>query len=400
MQLSLTEKEREFEVEVRAFLAQNLNDKLRRAQTMARGFFVDPPSAREWQAVLHHRGWGAPSWPREFGGPDWTPVQRFIFERECAQAGAPVMQNAGIRMAGPVIMRFGSMRQKEYYLPRMLSGEDYWCQGYSEPGAGSDLASLKLSAVRDGEHYRLNGSKIWTTYAQHADRMFCLVRTASTGREQEGITFLLLDMRAPGMTVRPILSLSGEHELNQVFFDDVRVPLDNVVGEAGKGWTCAKYVLEFERGGSINGPRLRALLRRVIDACSDQSNRRAKAMNDPLLAARISEAEIEVETFEFTELQMLSAMRVGNAPGPISSLLRLRGSQIRQLIQRLAVDLLGEGALVVQIASSNDTGEADARFLDEVQTLMAQHLNGRAYTIVGGTSEIQHEVMAKGWLKL
>ena len=230
--------------------------------------------------------------------------------------------------------------------------------------------------------------------------MFCLVRTASTGREQEGVTFLLLDMRTPGINVRPILSLSGEHELNQVFFDDVRVPLKNVLGEEGKGWTCAKYLLEFERGGSINGPRLRALLQRVIDVSCDESNRGSKAITDPLLAARIAEVEIEVETFEFTELQMISAMTLGSAPGPISSLLRLRGSQIRQLIQRLAVDLLGDSALVTRIDSANGADDVESRLLDEMQILMSLHLNGRAYSIVGGTSEIQHEIMAKAWLKL
>jgi len=237
MDIAFSAEERGFEKEVRQFIAENLTPEMKRAQALTPSVFSDPDIGIAWQKSLHKKGWGAPGWPVEHGGPDWTAAQRWIFEAECGRAGAPNVNVMGVKMVGPVIIGFGSSEQKNYYLPRILSGEDYWCQGYSEPGSGSDLASLKTRAVRDGDDYIINGTKIWTTHAHHANRMFALVRTNDTPRQQDGISFILIDMKSPGITIRPILTIGGDHEVNQVFFDDVRVPVANRVGEEGKGWT-------------------------------------------------------------------------------------------------------------------------------------------------------------------
>ena len=239
----------EFRAEVRDFLDANLTGELRDGAARATSVFVDPSVTLPWQAILHARGWAAPDWPAEHGGPGWDDMQRYIFAAECARAGAPSLAPMGLKMVAPVIMHYGTPEQKAHYLPRILSGEDYWCQGFSEPGAGSDLASLQLRAVPDGDDYVLNGSKIWTTHAHFANRMFCLVRTSSEGKPQAGISFLLLDMASPGITVKPIRTLGGDHEFNQVFFDDVRVPQANRLGAENEGWSVAKHLLTFERGG-------------------------------------------------------------------------------------------------------------------------------------------------------
>src|SRR5215212_6304969 len=292
MDLTFSAEERGFEKEVREFIAENLTPEMKRAQALTPSVFSDPDIGIAWQKSLHKRGWAAPGWPVEYGGPDWTPAQRWIFEAECARAGAPNVNVMGVKMVGPVIIGFGTPEQKNYYLPRILSGEDYWCQGYSEPGSGSDLASLKARAVRDGDHYIVNGTKIWTTHAHHANRMFALVRTGDTERKQDGISFILIDMKSPGITIRPILTIGGDHEVNQVFFDDVRVPVANRVGEEGKGWTYGKYLLEFERGAGIASAKLRDALRTVSDlAASDATGR---AIADPDIAIRMSEIEVDI----------------------------------------------------------------------------------------------------------
>ncbi|WP_293677238.1 acyl-CoA dehydrogenase family protein, partial [uncultured Phenylobacterium sp.] len=239
-----------FRDEVRTFLDEHLTPELRQAAARTTSVFTEPRYSLPWQRILHARGWVAPSWPVEYGGTGWNEVQRSIFAAECARASAPGLAPMGLRMAGPVIMGYGTEEQKAHYLPRILSGEDYWCQGYSEPGSGSDLASLQLQAISDGDDYVLSGSKIWTTHAQHANRMFLLARTSREGKNQQGITFLLMDMATPGITVKPIITLAGEHEVNQVFFDNVRVPKSGRLGQENQGWTVAKYLLEFERGGA------------------------------------------------------------------------------------------------------------------------------------------------------
>jgi acyl-CoA dehydrogenase len=303
----------------------------------------------------------------EHGGPAWTPAQRWIFEAECARAGAPNVNVMGVKMVGPVIIGFGSPEQQNFYLPRIRSGEDYWCQGYSEPGSGSDLASLKTRAVRDGDDYIINGTKIWTTHAHHANRMFALVRTNDTERQQDGISFIL--------------------------FDDVRVPVANRVGEEGKGWTYGKYLLEFERGSGIASAKLRDALKTVSDLAESEAT--GRAIDDPDISLRMSEIEVDIDTLEMTELRVLSALQTGQNPGAVSSLLKLRVSEIRQAVTRLGVEVIGHDGLYVEpMRPFYKLNEAPG-IPEEVLPVVPEYLNSRAYTIFGGSSEIQREIVAK-----
>ncbi len=288
MNLDLTPEDIEFRAEVRAFLAENLTPELADAGRLATSVFIEPEFTMPWQRILHKRGWVAPHWPKEYGGTGWNEMQRYIFASECALAGAPGLSPMGLAMVGPCIIGYGTPEQKAHYLPRLLAGEDYWCQGYSEPGSGSDLASLQLRGVSDGDHYVLNGTKIWTTHAHHANKMFCLVRTDPDAKPQKGITFLLLDMKTPGIKVDPIITLAGEHELNQVFFDDVRVPKSGRLGEENDGWSVAKYLLEFERGGGSSAGLHAGLsrLKQVVFAAAD---------TDPGLLRRLSSVSARLD---------------------------------------------------------------------------------------------------------
>jgi acyl-CoA dehydrogenase len=388
MDLSLSEEETTFREEVRAFLAENLTEDLCRDQRATSGLYPHPSVSRPWQRKLHARGWVAPLWPVEHGGTGWSPVERFIFEYECARAGAPLVHPMGPRLVGPLIIRFGTPAQRAHYLPRILSGEDYWCQGYSEPNAGSDLASLQTRAVLDDDCYVVNGSKIWTTHAHFANRMFMLVRTANTPRPHEGISFLLVDMDAPGIAVRPIVSMSGEHELNQVFFDNVRVPLGNRVGEENHGWTCAKYLLEFERGAGLFSARLRAALERLRAALAALATRGIDALDSPLQSVRFAEVAAELDVFEMLELRTVGRLAAGERPGPIASVLKLRASRLKQEIGKLAVDLLGNFGL--------ELGPEDSR--DDLHVLVRDYMNGRANTIFGGAAEVQLGLIARSML--
>jgi acyl-CoA dehydrogenase len=391
MQLALSSSDLAFRDEVLRFLDEHLTPDLREAGRKTGGVFTDPPATAKWHNALYEKGWVAPAWPKEYGGPGWTEMQRYIFASECAAAHAPLLAPFGTTMCGPVLMKFGTPEQKAFYLPRILSGEDYWCQGYSEPGSGSDLASLQMKAERDGDFYVLNGTKIWTTHAHFANRMFCLVRTSNAGKPQEGITFLLLETRTPGFTVRPIITIAGDHEVNQCFFDNVRVPVENRVGEEGQGWTIAKYLLEFERGGAISAGRLRAALSRLARVIPEG------ALGDPDVALALSSVEVDIRALEMTELRVMSALRVGQNPGSISSLLKLRWSEIHQSITRLGVRLLGPDALVWE--TTRPLHEADDAPLDEeARPIVAGYLNARAYTIFGGTSEIQREIISRDTL--
>ncbi len=391
-----------FRDEVRQFLAEELSPELVRSARLNTSVFSEPHTGLQWHRALHRRGWVAPAWPAQRGGTGWSLAQRWIFETEFAVAGAPPLSPLGLRMAGPVIMHFGTPEQKSHYLPRILSGEDYWCQGYSEPGSGSDLASLSTRARRErgadgAEVYVINGSKIWTTHAHLANRMFALVRTGEgETRKQEGISFLLIDMATPGITVRPIRSASGDHEVNQVFFDDVRVPVACRLGEEGQGWTIAKYLLEFERGGAISAGRLRAALDRVerLVAAEEGSLADGGALDDPDIALAFSAIEIDIRALEMTELRVMSSLQVGQNPGSVSSLLKLRWSEIHQSITRLGVRLLGSDALVWE--SARPMHLAEHSVLDDVaRPVVAGYLNARAFTIFGGTSEIQREIIAR-----
>ena len=399
MDLSFTAAELDFQREVRAFIAQHLGPGALRAQQMTTSVFPEPEISGPWLRALHQRGWSTPAWPVEHGGPGWTPAQRYIFESECAKAGAPVVYPLGIRMVGPVIIGFGSAEQKRFYLPRIASGEDYWCQGYSEPGAGSDLASLKTRAVQDGDHYVINGTKIWTTHAHHANRMFALVRTDNSGRKQDGITFVLIDMGTPGITIRPIETIGGEHEVNQVFFDDVRVPIANRVGDEGRGWTYGKYLLEFERGGGMAAARLRHELHRMVAAASSVEGGSC-ALDDAAVQADLVHIDTDIDALEMIELRVMSALQAGQNPGAIASLLKLRATEIKQAVTRFGLDVIGSDGLAWEPRRPLYSLDSSPVVPEDALPMASTYLNARAQTIFGGTSEIQRDIMAKTMLGL
>lgn len=373
MDLALSPEQQAFREEVRAFLRDNLTPDLIAGQARVIGVYPEPEVSLAWQRILAARGWAAPTWPVEYGGTGWNALERFIFENECAQAGAPLIYPIGMRLVAPVIIAFGSEAQKRDWLPRILSGEDYWCQGFSEPGAGSDLASLSTRAEREGDRYVVNGSKMWTTHAHHANRMFALVRTRTDERPSDGISFVAIDMEAPGVEVRPIISIGGDHDVNQVFLTDVSVPLTDRIGEENKGWAYAKYLLEFERGTGLFAGRLRASLRRIEKALGETSEAQQN---------RIAETAIELDAFEMLELSVIGTLANGSAPGPISSVLKLRASRLKQAISRLGMELLGSDALRRQPGTIEDV-------------LATDFLNARAATIFGGAAEVQLGIIAK-----
>jgi acyl-CoA dehydrogenase len=396
MHLSLSAPDLAFRDEVRAFLDSALTPELRSAARRTTSVFTDPEFSLPWQRKLHAKGWVAPSWPAEYGGPGWNEMQRYIFASECARAGAPGLSPMGLRMVGPCMMRYGTPEQKAFFLPRILAGEDYWCQGYSEPGSGSDLASLSLRADSDGDDYVLNGSKIWTTHAHFANRMFCLVRTTFGGKPQEGITFLLLEMQTPGISVRPIITLAGEHEVNQVFFDNVRVPKSGRLGPENQGWTVAKYLLEFERGGGGSAAGLKVSLGRIrAMAAAELADSGERLLGDPVYRARLAELEIAVEAIEMTEHRVASALSAGTNPGPASSMLKTQSTEAMQRVDELAIDVAAQYARVEQTEArapgSNDGWVGPEHSL----TAMPRYLNNRAASIYGGSNEIQRNIMAR-----
>ncbi|PJK30748.1 acyl-CoA dehydrogenase family protein [Minwuia thermotolerans] len=397
MDLTLTPEDRAFRDEVRAFLAENLTEEMREAGRLTCGPFAEFEYGQRWFETLAKRGWSAPAWPKEYGGPGWTAIQRYIFDVESAAASAPAFSIMGTRMVGPVVMKYGTDEQKQKYLPRILSGEDVWCQGYSEPGSGSDLASLKTRAVRDGDDYVINGSKIWTTFAHHANRMFCLVRTSNEGKPQEGISFVLIDdFDAPGITVEPIILMSGDHDVNQVFFEDVRVPVANRVGPENEGWTVAKYLLEFERGGDTYSPGLHAHiahLKRV--AAAERGDDGGRLIDDPGFRRRIADAECDIIALEHVEKQILCDLAAGRQPGPASSMMKVVGSETLQKAAGLTAEAVGYYAWPDQKPARHVGSNAPAVGPDHAMTALPSHLNHRAATIYGGSNEVQRNIMAK-----
>jgi acyl-CoA dehydrogenase len=393
MNLDLTPEDVEFRAEVRAFLAENLTPELADAGRLATSVFIEPEFTMPWQRILHKRGWVAPHWPKEYGGTGWDEMQRYIFASECALAGAPGLSPMGLAMVGPCIIGYGTPEQKAYYLPRLLAGEDYWCQGYSEPGSGSDLASLQLRAVSDGDHYVLNGTKIWTTHAHHANKMFCLVRTDPDAKPQKGITFLLLDMKTPGIKVDPIITLAGEHELNQVFFDDVRVPKSGRLGEENDGWSVAKYLLEFERGGGSSAGLHAGLsrLKQVVFSAAD---------TDPGLLKRLSSVAARLDAITTTEQRILADLTSGQPPGPAASMLKIQRTELMQAIDTLSIEASGVHAAVHQPAAWQPGANVDVLGDAALVTGMARYLNNRAASIYGGSNEVQRNIMAKAVLGL
>jgi alkylation response protein AidB-like acyl-CoA dehydrogenase len=393
MDLRFTPEELGFREEVRAFLSESLPAGTRRA--VLEGLHVSPEETVGWQRILHRKGWGGPNWPREFGGTGWDPVRQYIFEEESAAAGAPRLLPFGLKMVGPVIMRFGNAAQQKRHLPRILSGEDWWCQGYSEPGAGSDLASLKTLAERRGDHYLVNGQKTWITLAQHANWIFCLVRTDRAAKAQAGISFLLVDMTAKGVTVRPITMLDGGHEVNEVWLEDVEVPVENLVGEENKGWTYAKFLLGHERANIAGiGAAKRELARLKRIAGLEQKHGRPLA-RDPFFAARLAQVEIELMALEITNLRVLSAEAERRAPGPEASLLKIKGTEIQQAITELLVQAVGPGALPFRTEALSPAFAGPAVGPEYAAPLAATYCNMRKASIYGGSNEIQKNIITQ-----
>jgi alkylation response protein AidB-like acyl-CoA dehydrogenase len=400
--LSLSPQDEAFRDEVRRFLDDNLSEDLREAGRKTAGVFAEFEAGQRWHKVLARRGWSAPAWPKEYGGTGWNATQRYIYARESIAADAPRIFAMGLRMVGPVIMKFGTPEQKAKYLPKIVAGDIVFCQGYSEPGSGSDLASLKTRAVRDGDDYVINGTKIWTTGAHVADHMFCLVRTSTEGKPQDGISFVLIDsMQTPGISVKPIVTLAGDHEVNQVFFDNVRTPVANRIGPENAGWTVAKYLLEFERGGDAYTPNLYARIedvRRIArEEAADGSGR---LIEERSFAERLAEAEIAVQALEMIELQVLSDLSKGRNPGTVSSQMKIRGSETLQALDHLGVEALAWYAAPF---------EPEARMLGHNEptvtpdygiTAAPLYLNNRAATIYAGSNEIQRNIIAKATLAL
>ena len=393
MDLNFTPEEEAFRAEVQAFLKAKLPERI--ATKVKAGQRLSKADQDEWHAILNERGWLANHWPKEYGGPGWGAVEKFIFDTECALAGGPRIVPFGVNMLGPVLIKFGNEAQKKYWLPRILSGEDWWCQGYSEPGAGSDLASVKTTAVRQGDHYIVNGQKTWTTQGQHANMIFCLVRTDREAKAQSGISFLLVDMQSPGVELRPIRTLDGDKEVNEVFFTDVKVPVENLVGEENKGWTYAKYLLTYERTGIAGvGFCIAALAKLKVVAAKVMKNGQPLDQ-DPLFAARMAQVEIDLENMKTTNLRVIAAVAGGGVPGAESSMLKIRGTEIRQEILSLIRRAVGPYALPF-IEEAQYEGYADEPVgPKEAATAAANYFNYRKLSIFGGSNEIQKNIISK-----
>lgn len=395
MNLELSPKDEEFQKFAQDFFERELTAEIRQETQNYAGVWAPFETAIKWHKILDSHGLAVPKWPAEFGGKDWSVVEHFIWQTEAARAGAPRIPAMGPRMCAPVLMAYGTPEQKKYFIPRIRSAEDFWCQGYSEPQAGSDLAALKCQAERKGDNYIVNGTKIWTTYAQYANWIFCLVRTDSSGKPQEGISFLLIDMNTPGITVTPIISISGDHEVNQVFFDNVEVPVENLVGDENDGWTVAKYLLQHERGGGASAPSLFAAVDQIKAIASQESETGGRLIDEPHFAQRITALEIDVCAIDMTERRIISKLSSSAPTGAAPSMLKLASSELRQEIDILACEAIG----TYTHPDFFDAREGDLSNFrpgpDHAIPVVGQYLNDRASTIYGGSSEVQRNIMSK-----
>jgi alkylation response protein AidB-like acyl-CoA dehydrogenase len=404
MRLAFNDEELAFQKEVRDWLAANMPPEVAEESRRSRTSHVSKERLLQWQKKLAGKGWLCPNWPKEYGGPGWNSTQKFIFEMEMARADSPYLSSFSIKMVAPVLMKYGSAAQKQRFLPKIAAAEELWCQGYSEPGSGSDLASLRTKAERQGDHYLVNGQKIWTTNAHYADWIFCLVRTSNEGKRQEGISFLLIDMKSPGIKIDPIYLVDGtrtpmRHEVNQVFFTDVKVPVENLVGEENKGWTYAKYLLEFERGGQAFGPRLRKAFRHLQTLSKSQLD-----AGEPLSASarwreKMAALEMEIDAVEMNEMMFYSGLKTGDAPGNMGSVVKMRGTEVGQKVTELAVEAVGwYGAPFTELRNyDSNIVPVGGDYVDDVSP---RYFNTRKTTIYGGSSEVQRNVLAKAMLGL
>ena len=399
MNADFTAEELAFQQEVREFLEKefpaDLKAKVDANIRLSKDDFV------RWQKILYKKGWAAPTWPEEYGGTGWTHTQRHIFAMEMGLYGAPEPVPFGMKMVAPVIMAYGTEEQKQRFLPDILASNVWWCQGYSEPNAGSDLASLKTTAVREGDEYVVNGTKTWNTYGQYADWIFCLVRTDNTAKKQEGISFLLIDMKSPGITLKPIVLLDGHPEVNEVFFDDVRVPAENLIGEENKGWTYAKVLLTHERTNIAGVPRskrkLRALKRQAAETADGYGG---TLLESPGFQRKVAEIEIELQALEYSELRTLAALSVGKAPGPESSILKIVGTELAQKIDELNVELAGYHALPFVPEQFEEGFEGEPVGAGTTAAASLTYFNNRKLSIFGGSNEIQRNIICKAVLGL
>ncbi|MEH6592143.1 MAG: acyl-CoA dehydrogenase family protein [Halioglobus sp.] len=389
MDNSFSSEELAFRDVVKAFFAEAYTDEIRAG-------VADPATLKaytiKWQKILFDKGWVAPGWPVEYGGTGWTTSQKFIYETERATAGVIDVVPFGLTMVAPVIYTFGTDEQKAKFLPRILESEDWWCQGYSEPGAGSDLASLKTRAVREGDEYVVTGAKIWTSHAQHADWIFCLVRTSTEGKKQAGISFLLIDMKTPGIKVNPIVSIDNYHSLNEVEFNEVRVPVENLIGEENKGWTYAKALLAHERTGIAGVADSKKNLKLATELAGAEVNGGKSLLSEPLFQKRVSDIEIELMALEYTELRVLATVAAGGAPGAESSMLKIKGTEIQQAVQELLMDIAAhyQGVLDMKLDVGHSFGALARK----------GYMYGRAATVYGGSNEVQRGIIAKAVLGL
>lgn len=395
MNIEFSAEDEAFRQEVQSFLQAKLTPQLRRAAEKTTTVFADKDVAMAWQEILVEKGWAVPAWPTEHGGTDWTPTQKYIWGQECAKAHAPGLIPLGLRMLAPVIFKYGTDEQKADILPKMLSGEQYWCQGYSEPGSGSDLSSLKTSARKDGDDYIVNGTKIWTTHAQFADHIFCLVRTNPDVKPQAGISFLLIPLDLPGISVEPIITIADDHEVNQVFFDDVRVPQSNLVGPENEGWTVAKYLLEFERGGGGATPGIDESIAGLKQIATEECDGATPLIEQPDFANRLAELEIANESLRFQEFMALDKFSRGESPGPASSLAKNASVEINQALNELKLEAIHyygiPHANKISLNGHHETWVGP----EYAETVTPRFINSRASSIFGGSKEVQKNIIAK-----
>lgn len=399
MNADFTAEELSFQKEVRDFLENEFPSDLK--YKVDNGIRLEREDYIRWQKILYRKGWAAPNWPEEYGGTGWTPTRKYIFAQEMGLYGAPEPVAFGMKMVAPVVYTFGNEEQKKRFLPDILASNVWWCQGYSEPNAGSDLAALKTTAVRDGDHYIVNGTKTWTTLGQYADWIFCLVRTDNTVKKQEGISFLLIDMNTPGITLSPIYLIDGSAEVNEIHFDNVRVPVENRIGEENQGWTYAKMLLTHERTNIAQVPNSRLKLRKLRDlAAATPDGQSGRLLDDPVFATRLADVEIDVLALEYAELRTLAAVSVGKAPGPESSILKIVGTEASQYIDELYMEVAGWHCLphVPEQFREGFEGEFVAEGI-AVDTAN-RYFNSRKKSIYGGSNEIQKNIISKAVLGL
>jgi len=394
MELGLNRAERAFQRKVETWIDEKVPSRFKEEGTKGR-LRLDRQSQIEWQKLLYEGGWMAPAWPKKYGGGEFSVVQRYILDSVMAERGCPDVVPFGVTMVGPVIYTFGNDAQKARFLPRILRTDDWWCQGYSEPGSGSDLASLRTRAVRQGDHYVVNGQKTWTTLAQHADWIFCLVRTDNEVKQQEGISFILIDMKSPGVTVRPIITMEGGHEVNDVFFDNVKVPAENLIGQENKGWTYAKFLLGHERLGTARVARSRRNIGRLKRIASEEMADGRPLLEDRKFAEKIAQVEIDLLALEHTELRFLYQIASGKGIGPEVSMLKMKGTQIQQAITELQMQAAGYYAFPFT-PEANDRGWNEEPIVpDYAQGVAPTYFNYRKTSIYGGSNEIQRNILSK-----